>query len=84
MSTARRAVIDSYRYAVARPRGSDAADWQSAVGRPLPAAGNERAQPRDLPGLDDGMALLDLLGESHSGAAVRHAAAGREPFNGRR
>lgn len=125
LSIARRAVVDSYRYAAARPRLSDAADWQSAV---------ERAQPRDLPGFDDGIALLDLLaalpderreafvltqllglpyteaaevshcpvgtvrsrvararttlvdllGETHPGAAVRHAAAGRQPFNGRR
>ncbi|MET9385917.1 sigma-70 family RNA polymerase sigma factor [Streptomyces sp. NPDC002928] len=52
LSIARRAVIDSYRYAAARPRLCDVADWQLAV---------ERAQPRDLPGFDDGVALLDLL-----------------------
>ncbi|MCX4992679.1 MULTISPECIES: sigma-70 family RNA polymerase sigma factor [unclassified Streptomyces] len=52
LSIARRAVIDSLRHAAARPRSSDAADWQSAV---------ERAQPRGLPGFDDGIALLDLL-----------------------
>ncbi|MFI9649140.1 sigma-70 family RNA polymerase sigma factor [Streptomyces sp. NPDC052040] len=52
LSIARRAVIDSYRYAAARPRLSDAADWQTAV---------ELAQPCDLPGFDDGVALLDLL-----------------------
>ncbi|MEU8032552.1 sigma-70 family RNA polymerase sigma factor [Streptomyces sp. NPDC049099] len=52
LSIARRAVIDSYRYAAARPRLSDVADWQLAV---------ESAQPRDLPGFDDGIALLDLL-----------------------
>ncbi|MGV9423017.1 sigma-70 family RNA polymerase sigma factor [Streptomyces sp. NPDC003656] len=52
LAIARRAVIDSYRYAAARPRLSDAPDWQGAV---------ERAQPRDLPGFDDGVALLDLL-----------------------
>ncbi|MFC8513870.1 sigma-70 family RNA polymerase sigma factor [Streptomyces sp. NPDC057257] len=52
LSIARRAVIDSYRYAAARPRLSDVADWQLAV---------ELAQPRDLPGFDDGIALLDLL-----------------------
>jgi RNA polymerase sigma-70 factor (ECF subfamily) len=52
LSIARRAVIDSYRYASARPRLSDAPDWQLAV---------EKAQPRDLPGFDDGIALLDLL-----------------------
>ncbi|MEU6814607.1 sigma-70 family RNA polymerase sigma factor [Streptomyces sp. NPDC046860] len=52
LSIARRAVIDSYRHAAARPRISDAPDWQMAV---------ERAQPRGLPGFDDGIALLDLL-----------------------
>ncbi|WP_330234543.1 sigma-70 family RNA polymerase sigma factor [Streptomyces sp. NBC_00566] len=52
LSIARRAVIDSYRHAAARPRLSDAPDWQMAV---------ERAQPRGLPGFDDGIALLDLL-----------------------
>lgn len=52
LSIARRAVIDSYRYASARPRLSDVPDWQLAV---------ENAQPRDLPGFDDGIALLDLL-----------------------
>ncbi|MET9410546.1 sigma-70 family RNA polymerase sigma factor [Streptomyces sp. NPDC002935] len=52
LSIARRAVIDSLRHAAARPRSSDAADWQTAV---------ERAQPRGLPGFDDGVALLDLL-----------------------
>ncbi|MGW2707192.1 sigma-70 family RNA polymerase sigma factor [Streptomyces sp. NPDC001340] len=52
LSIARRAVIDSYRYAAARPRLSDVPDWQTAV---------ELAQPRDLPGFDEGIALLDLL-----------------------
>ncbi|MET7472957.1 sigma-70 family RNA polymerase sigma factor [Streptomyces sp. NPDC005648] len=52
LSIARRAVMDSYRYAAARPRPSDVADWQLAV---------ELAQPRGLPGFDDGVALLDLL-----------------------
>ncbi|MGW2820962.1 sigma-70 family RNA polymerase sigma factor [Streptomyces sp. NPDC001443] len=53
LSIARRAVIDSYRYAAARPRPIDVPDWQSAV---------ERAQPRDLPGFEDGVALSELLG----------------------
>ncbi len=53
LSIARRAVIDSYRYAAARPRLSDVPDWQVAV---------ELAQPQNLPGFDDGIALLDLLG----------------------
>ncbi|WP_405413700.1 sigma-70 family RNA polymerase sigma factor [Streptomyces decoyicus] len=52
LSIARRAVIDSYRYSAARPRLSDVPDWQVAV---------ERSQPQDLPGFDDGVALLDLL-----------------------
>ncbi|MEU9309899.1 sigma-70 family RNA polymerase sigma factor [Streptomyces sp. NPDC048256] len=52
LSIARRAVIDSYRYAATRPRLSDVPDWQLAA---------ERAQPRDLPGFDDGVVLLDLL-----------------------
>ncbi|MEU6066861.1 sigma-70 family RNA polymerase sigma factor [Streptomyces sp. NPDC047082] len=52
LSIARRAVIDSYRYAAARPRLSDVPDWQVAV---------ELAQPQNLPGFDDGIALLDLL-----------------------
>ncbi|MFD5429063.1 sigma-70 family RNA polymerase sigma factor [Streptomyces sp. NPDC127084] len=52
LSIARRAVIDSYRYAASRPRLHDVPDWQLAV---------ELAQPRDLPGFDDGVALLELL-----------------------
>ncbi|MEV5533921.1 sigma-70 family RNA polymerase sigma factor [Streptomyces prunicolor] len=52
LSIARRAVIDSYRRAAARPRLSDVQDWQLAV---------ELAQPQGLPGFDDGVALLDLL-----------------------
>ncbi|AGS67520.1 sigma-70 family RNA polymerase sigma factor [Streptomyces collinus] len=52
LSIARRAVLDSYRHAAARPRLSDAPDWQAAV---------ERAQTRGLPGFDEGVVLLDLL-----------------------
>ncbi|MGW0820300.1 sigma-70 family RNA polymerase sigma factor [Streptomyces sp. NPDC002845] len=52
LAIARRAVVDSLRYAAARPRPADVDDWQLAV---------ERAQPRGLPGFDDGIALLDLL-----------------------
>ncbi|MEU4347844.1 sigma-70 family RNA polymerase sigma factor [Streptomyces sp. NPDC023838] len=52
LSIARRAVIDNLRYAAARPRVCDTDDWQSAA---------ERAQPRGLPGFDDGVALADLL-----------------------
>ncbi|MCH5671461.1 sigma-70 family RNA polymerase sigma factor [Streptomyces gilvus] len=52
LSIARRAVADSFRYAAARPRLADTPDWQAAV---------ERTQPRDLPGFDDGVVLLDLM-----------------------
>src|SRR5690606_6381673 len=45
LSIARRAVVDSYRYNAARPRPAEVPDWQAAV---------ERAQPRGLPGFDDG------------------------------
>ncbi|NBM18054.1 sigma-70 family RNA polymerase sigma factor [Streptomyces sp. GC420] len=52
LSIARRAVIDSYRHAAARPRLSDTGDWTLTA---------ELAQPTGLPGFDDGVALLDLL-----------------------
>ncbi|MER7951713.1 sigma-70 family RNA polymerase sigma factor [Streptomyces sp. NPDC096079] len=52
LSIARRTVVDSLRRAAARPRLSDQDDWQSAA---------ERAQPRGLPGFDDGIALAELL-----------------------
>ncbi|WP_371663144.1 sigma-70 family RNA polymerase sigma factor [Streptomyces sp. NBC_00280] len=52
MAIARRAVIDSFRHAAARPRLYDTEDWRLTV---------ELAQPRGLPGFDDGVALLDLL-----------------------
>lgn len=52
LSIARRAVIDSHRYAAARPRLCDTDDWTLVA---------ERAQPAGLPGFDDGIALLDLL-----------------------
>lgn len=52
LSIARRAVIDGYRGAAARPRLCDVPDWEPAA---------ELAQPRGLPGFDDGIALLDLL-----------------------
>ncbi|MEU0390701.1 sigma-70 family RNA polymerase sigma factor [Streptomyces chartreusis] len=52
LSIARRAVIDNMRHSSSRPRLSDTDDWQSAA---------ERAQPRDLPGFDDGVALAELL-----------------------
>ncbi|MFG3003397.1 sigma-70 family RNA polymerase sigma factor [Streptomyces calvus] len=52
LAIARRAVADSHRHTAARPRTADVSDWQLSV---------ERAQPRGLPGFDDGIALLDLL-----------------------
>ncbi|MFE9622029.1 sigma-70 family RNA polymerase sigma factor [Streptomyces sp. NPDC006527] len=52
LAIARRAVMDSYRHAATRPRRAHVPDWQPAA---------ERAQPRGLPGFDDGVVLLDLL-----------------------
>ncbi|WP_426366943.1 sigma-70 family RNA polymerase sigma factor [Streptomyces sp. E-08] len=52
LSIARRTVVDSLRRAAARPRLSDQDDWQTAA---------ERAQPRGLPGFEDGIALAELL-----------------------
>nr|WP_055421633.1 sigma-70 family RNA polymerase sigma factor [Streptomyces pactum] len=52
LAIARRAVVDSIRHDSCRPRLAATDDWESAA---------ERAQPRDLPGFDDGIALADLL-----------------------
>lgn len=52
LSIARHTVVDSLRRAAARPRTSPWEDWRSAV---------EQAQPRGLPGFEDGVALIDLL-----------------------
>ncbi|MFE7514515.1 sigma-70 family RNA polymerase sigma factor [Streptomyces sp. NPDC057540] len=52
LSIARRTVVDSLRRAAARPRLADQDDWQAAA---------ERAQPRGLPGFEDGIALAELL-----------------------
>ncbi|MFF4248749.1 sigma-70 family RNA polymerase sigma factor [Streptomyces sp. NPDC001822] len=52
LSIARRTVADSFRRAAARPRLADRHDWQSAA---------ERAQPCDVPGFDEGVALAELL-----------------------
>ncbi|MBR8642791.1 sigma-70 family RNA polymerase sigma factor [Streptomyces tuirus] len=52
LSIARRAVIDDFRRAASRPRLSDSHDWRRAA---------ELAQPVDLPGFEEGIALLDLL-----------------------
>ncbi|MFC8428129.1 sigma-70 family RNA polymerase sigma factor [Streptomyces sp. NPDC057253] len=53
LSIARRAVVDGFRHAAVRPRRYDGSDWQAAA---------ERAQPRGVPGFDDGIVLVDLLG----------------------
>ncbi|MEU1623869.1 sigma-70 family RNA polymerase sigma factor [Streptomyces sp. NPDC020096] len=52
LSIARRTVIDRIRFAAARPRLSDTTDWQLAA---------ELAQPRGLPGFEEGVALGELL-----------------------
>ncbi|MCS0637581.1 sigma-70 family RNA polymerase sigma factor [Streptomyces sp. LP05-1] len=52
LSIARRAVIDDFRRAASRPRLSDSLDWRRAA---------ELAQPCDLPGFEEGVALLELL-----------------------
>lgn len=52
LAIARRAVADSIRYTAARPRPADLPDWEPAA---------ELAQPRGLPGFDDGVALRELL-----------------------
>ncbi|MFI9649444.1 sigma-70 family RNA polymerase sigma factor [Streptomyces sp. NPDC052040] len=52
LSIARRAVVDSMRYASSRPRLTDAADWQSAA---------ERSQTAGLPGFEEGVVLMDLV-----------------------
>ncbi|CAL9392770.1 sigma-70 family RNA polymerase sigma factor [Streptomyces sp. Tu 3180] len=52
LAIARRTVADSIRHGSSRPRLSDGEDWETAA---------ERAQPRDLPGFEEGVALLELL-----------------------
>jgi len=52
LSIARRAVADERRAARIRPRRAEG-DWQDAA---------ERAQPTELPGFEDGVALAELLG----------------------
>jgi RNA polymerase sigma-70 factor, ECF subfamily len=52
LAIARRAVADSIRHSAARPRPADLPDWEPVA---------ELAQPRGLPGFDDGVALLELL-----------------------
>ncbi|MFB8249474.1 sigma-70 family RNA polymerase sigma factor [Streptomyces sp. NPDC001046] len=52
LAIARRAVADSIRSTAVRPRRADLADWELAA---------ELAQPRGLPGFDDGVMLRELL-----------------------
>jgi RNA polymerase sigma-70 factor, ECF subfamily len=52
LSIARRTVVDNLRHTAARPRICGHHDWQSAA---------EQAQPRGIPGFDDGIALAELL-----------------------
>ncbi|MER5497729.1 MULTISPECIES: sigma-70 family RNA polymerase sigma factor [unclassified Streptomyces] len=52
LTIARRAVVDDFRRAAARPLLADTDDWRATV---------ERAQPTGLPGFEDGVALQELL-----------------------
>ncbi|MEU3344938.1 sigma-70 family RNA polymerase sigma factor [Streptomyces sp. NPDC006700] len=52
LTIARRAVVDSLRYASARPPLAETDDWQTTV---------ERCQPLGLPGFEEGVVLMDLV-----------------------
>ena len=52
LAIARRTVADRIRAGARRPRAADTDDWQTAA---------ERAQPRGLPGFEEGVALGELL-----------------------
>ncbi len=52
LSIARRTVVDRFRLLRSRPRLMDSGDWQLAA---------ELAQPRNLPGFEEGVALRQLL-----------------------
>lgn len=52
LTIARRTVADRLRSLASRPRLAGADDWQAAA---------ERAQPRGVPGFDEGVALAELL-----------------------
>ncbi|WP_113698908.1 sigma-70 family RNA polymerase sigma factor [Nonomuraea lactucae] len=54
LSIARRVVADRFRSAAVRPVVANLADWQATV---------ERRQPGGLPGLEEGVALAELLTE---------------------
>ncbi|MEU6389417.1 sigma-70 family RNA polymerase sigma factor [Streptomyces sp. NPDC046939] len=53
LSIARRVVADSLRRTAVRPRIADVADWQGAA---------EYSQPTGLPGFDEGIAVMQLVG----------------------
>ncbi|MER6698679.1 sigma-70 family RNA polymerase sigma factor [Streptomyces fimicarius] len=52
LTIARRTVVDNLRRAASRPRLADTPDWQFVA---------ECSQPRDLPGFDEGIALMALV-----------------------
>ncbi|MFD4127148.1 sigma-70 family RNA polymerase sigma factor [Streptomyces globisporus] len=52
LTIARRTVVDNLRRAASRPRLADTSDWQFVA---------ECRQPRDLPGFDEGIALMALV-----------------------
>ncbi|MFG3407411.1 sigma-70 family RNA polymerase sigma factor [Streptomyces sp. NPDC048142] len=52
LTIARRTVVDSLRRAASRPRLADTSDWQYVA---------ECSQPRDVPGFDEGIALMALV-----------------------
>ncbi|MFG2601149.1 sigma-70 family RNA polymerase sigma factor [Streptomyces sp. NPDC048462] len=52
LTIARRAVVDDFRRAAARPLLADTHDWRTTI---------ERAQPTGLPGFEEGVALQELL-----------------------
>ncbi|MFG2671175.1 sigma-70 family RNA polymerase sigma factor [Streptomyces sp. NPDC048445] len=52
LTIARRAVVDDFRRAAARPLLADTHDWGTTI---------ERAQPTGLPGFEEGVALQELL-----------------------
>ncbi|GII95380.1 hypothetical protein Ssi02_56110 [Sinosporangium siamense] len=54
ISIARRVVVDRFRAAATRPVVAGLSDWQAAA---------EGRRPRGLPGMEDGIALTELLAD---------------------
>lgn len=52
LSIARRTVVDSFRRQAARPKIADQTDWEAVL---------DRTQTRHLPGIEDGIALADIV-----------------------